>query len=71
MERVMVGMYLLDALGNLIEELEKIQPLSVFYHYGSAIEDGISWTSFGGITLCSQLLVLLAVLAFDRRDIYA
>ncbi len=67
---VLVGMYFLNALSNLVEEIENLRPLSVFYHYGSAIEDGIEWVSFGGVTLTTLLLVLLAALAFDRRDVY-
>ncbi len=63
-------MYFLNALGNLVEEIERVRPLSVFYHYGSAIEDGIKWASFGGITLCAFLLVLLDALLFGQRDIY-
>lgn len=33
----MVGLYFLNALANLIEELEKIQPLTVLYHYGPVV----------------------------------
>jgi len=68
---VLVAMYFVDALGNAVEELEDLQPFSVFYYYGSAIEDGIDWANFGGISLAAVILVLLAVLAFGRRDIYA
>ncbi len=67
---VLVGMYFLNALSYLVEEIEDLRPLSVFYHYGSAIEEGIYWANFGGVTLATLLLVLLAVLAFARRDIY-
>ncbi len=67
---MLVGMYFVNALGNLIEGLERVRPLSVFYHYSSAIEDGIEWMSFGGIALCALLLVVLAALLFRRRDIY-
>ena len=67
---MLVGMYLLNALGNLVERIKDLRPLSVFYHYGSAIEEGIEWASFGGVVLCAQLLVLLAALLFGRRDIY-
>ena len=67
---VLVGMYFVDALGNTVEELEDARPFTVFYHYGSAIEDGIDWASFGGITLVALALVLLAALTFSRRDIY-
>lgn len=66
----LVGMYFLNALGNLVEGIEDLQPLSVFYHYGSAIENGIDWASFSGVALCALVLVLLAALVFGRRDIY-
>jgi beta-exotoxin I transport system permease protein len=67
---VLVAMYFVNALGNLVEKLEDAQPFSVFYYYGSAIEDGMDWTDFGGVSLAALALVLLAVLAFRRRDIY-
>ena len=46
------------------------QPFAVFHYYGSAIERGIDWGEFGGVALVALVLVLLAVLAFRRRDIY-
>ena len=67
---LLFGMYLLDTIGRASEELEDLRPVSVFYYYGSAIENGIDWADFGGIILVALALVLLAVLAFGRRDIY-
>ena len=67
---LLFAMYLLDTLGRVSEDLEDLRPLSAFYYYGSAIEDGIDWTNFAGLTLAALALVLLAVLAFRRRDIY-
>lgn len=67
---VMVAMYLVDALGRVSEDVEALRPASVFYHYGSAIEDGIDWPSFVGVTAVALALVLLAELAFRRREIY-
>jgi ABC-2 type transport system permease protein len=67
---VLVAMYFTNALGNVVEDLEDAQPFTAFYYYGSAIEDGIDRGNFGGLTLAALLLVLLAVLAFRRRDIY-
>jgi ABC-2 type transport system permease protein len=67
---LLFGMYLLDTIGRASEDLEDLRPISVFYYYGSAIENGIDWTDFGGITLVALVLVLLAVLVFRRRDIY-
>jgi len=67
---VLFGMYLIDVLGKVSEDLEDLRPASVFYYYGTAIKDGIDWTHFGGVTKVTLVLVLLAVLAFSRRDIY-
>ena len=67
---LLFAMYLLDTLGRVSEDLEDLRPLSAFYYYGSAIEDGIDRTHFAGLTLAACALVLLAVLAFRRRDIY-
>jgi ABC-2 type transport system permease protein len=44
--------------------------VSVFYYYGSAIENGIDWMHFGSITLIALGLSLLAALVFKQRDIY-
>jgi ABC-2 type transport system permease protein len=63
-------MYLIDVLGKVSRDLEDLRPASVFYYYGSAIKEGIDWAHFAGVTLVALLLVLLAVLAFRRRDIY-
>jgi ABC-2 type transport system permease protein len=67
---VLISMYFVNALGNAVEELEGIQPFTAFFYYGSAVEDGIDWEYFGGLTLAALLLVLLAALLFRRRDIY-
>ncbi len=67
---ILIAMYFVNALGNTVEDLEDAQPLSVFHYYGSAIERGIDWGDFGGVSLAALVLVLLAVLAFRRRDIY-
>lgn len=67
---LLFAMYLLNTLGRVSEDLEDLQPASAFYYHGSAIEDGIDWTNFLALTLVALALVLLAVLAFRRRDIY-
>ena len=67
---LLFAMYLLNTLGRVSEDLEGFQPASAFYYHGSAIEDGIDWTNFAGLTLAALVLVLLAALAFRRRDIY-
>ena len=67
---VLVAMYFVNALGNLVEELEDAQQFTVFHDCGSAIEDGIDWTNFGSTSLAAFVLVVLAILAFRRRDTY-
>lgn len=67
---VLFAMYLVDTLGRVSEDLEYLRPWSVFYYYGSAIEDGIDWANFAGVTGFAVLFVALAALAFQRRDIY-
>ncbi len=67
---LLFGMYLIDTVGRASKDLEDLRPVSVFYYYGSAIENGIDWTNFGGITLVALIFVALATLAFRRRDIY-
>ena len=64
------GTYLIDTVGRASSDLEDLRPASVFYYYGSAIENGIVWSDFFGITAVALFLVSLAVLAFRRRDIY-
>lgn len=67
---VLFGMYVLDVLGGLVEELEGVRNLSAIYHYGSPMIDGIDWTSFAGLTAAALIFVILAIVAFRRRDIY-
>jgi len=67
---LLFGMYLTDTIGRASEDLEDWRPASVFYYYGSAIENGIDWTHFGSITLIAIAVVFLSALAFRRRDIY-
>jgi ABC-2 type transport system permease protein len=64
---LLFAMYLVDAVGRASEDL---RPASVFSYYGSAIEESIDWAHFGGVTLVALAFVRLAVLAFQRRDIY-
>ncbi len=67
---VLIATYFVNALGDAVEDLEDAQPLTVFYYYGSAIEDGIDWSNFSDVTLAALVLVLLDVIIFRRSDIY-
>jgi len=68
---VLFAAYLIDTVGRASEDLEGLRPWSVFYYYGSAVEDGIDWANFSGIAAAALLFLALAVAAFQRRDIYA
>ena len=59
-----------EAWQRYVEEFGLFFDYSIFSYYGSTVKDGIDWTNFGGITACALVLVLLAVFAFQKRDIY-
>ena len=67
---LLIVMYFVDGLASSVEFLDTIQPLSAFYYYGSAIQDGIDWTNFAGLTAAALVLAGLSVVIFRRRDIY-
>lgn len=67
---VLMAMYVLNAVGSVIDGAKEVRRASLFYYYGAAILDGIDWVKFVVILLLSMGLTALAVLAFNRRDIY-
>lgn len=67
----LLAMYLVDVLGGLLESFESLRSLSAFHYYGSALQDGVDWAGSAGVAAAALALVLLAALAFSRRDIYA
>jgi ABC-2 type transport system permease protein len=67
---LLFAMFMLNVMGNVSEDLENLQPYSVFYYYGQVAVDGMDWANFVGITAVVLVLVGLAVLIFRRRDIY-
>ena len=54
---LLVVMYFVDGLASSVELFDTIQPLSAFYYYGSAIQDGIDWANFAGLTAATLVLV--------------
>lgn len=67
---VLFGMYFLDVLGGLVEELEDARNLSAIHHYGSPLTEGVDWPSFIGLCGAAVALAAVAVFAFQHRDIY-
>ena len=67
---LLIVMYFVNGLASSVDFFETIQPLSAFNYYGSAIEDGLDWGNFAVLTGATAVLVVLAVVIFQRRDIY-
>lgn len=67
---VLFGMYFLNVVSGLVEDLEFLKNFSAIYHHGSPITDGIEWASFAGLTGAALVLATVAILAFQKRDIY-
>lgn len=67
---VLIAMYVLNAVGGVVDSVKEVRRVSLFYYYGAAILDGIAWVNFVVILLLSVGLTALAVLAFNRKDIY-
>ena len=63
-------MYFLNVVGGLVEDLGFLKDFSAIHYYGSAIQDGIDWANFAGLTAVALVLVGLAIGVFRRRDIY-
>lgn len=67
---VLVASYVLNGLAAAIDRISGLQPLSIFYHYGSALQEGMPWGSAAVIFLLAIALAVLASVGFGRRDIY-
>ena len=67
---VLFGMYFLNVVGGLVEDLGFLKDFSAIHYYGSPITDGIDWANFAGLTGAALILAAAATLAFQKRDIY-
>lgn len=64
------AMYFMNGFGQYVSSLADVRKLSVFYHYGSAVEHGIKWGSWLVILVIALSLIAAAIPLFNRRDIY-
>jgi ABC-type transport system involved in multi-copper enzyme maturation permease subunit len=64
-------MFLANVVGKLAPPVSGVRYISAHHYYGNAIMDGIWWPGVAALLGAAGLLVTAAVLAFDRRDIYA
>lgn len=68
---VLVAMYLVEVLGKLSDAMSKVDGLSAFHYYGSAIEDGLRPGAFAGLTVAGLVLAVAGALLFEHRDVGA
>jgi predicted tellurium resistance membrane protein TerC len=63
-------MYLLDIIGRISAMWENIHWLSAFRFYRSAMTEPVLWLETGILLAANLALLGLAVVLFNRRDIY-
>ncbi|WP_330474113.1 ABC transporter permease subunit [Terrabacter sp. C0L_2] len=68
---VAVVAYVVNGLGGLVDWLTPVQKLSPFYQYAAhdPLRQGISWPAVGVAVGTVLVLVLVAAVGFDRRDV--
>lgn len=64
-------MYLVNVVGRLAPAVGWLQYVSVYKAYGNAVVEGISLPGVAALVAITAGLVIAAMIAFDRRDIYA
>ncbi len=64
-------MYLFNVIGRLADSVRWIRWTSAYNYYGTAITDGIWWPGMITLLAAAVILVVLAIVSFNRRDIYA
>ena len=64
-------MYLLNVIGRLVPDVSGVRYASAYNYYGTAITDGIWWTGVIVLLASTGILVVVAAIQFNRRDIFA
>lgn len=67
---ILVVMYVVNGLGRSVDWIDGLRPFSAFYYYGSAIQNGIDWLHFTVLVGAALVLLGMAIVTFQRRDIY-
>lgn len=65
------GMYLIDIVGKIATGLDGLRYISAFRYYGDALQEGVPWSGAAILMIASVLLLIAAIPAFDRRDVFA
>jgi ABC-2 type transport system permease protein len=70
---VMVVMYLVDALAAIIDSFNTIRPLSLFrYYMGSdPLRNGLNFADVAVLSAVAAVLLVVGLVAFERRDLAA
>lgn len=68
---VLFLMFLGNVVARLAPSLSWLRWASVYHYYGNAIVDGLWWIGVIVLLATSVLLLLVAVVQFEHRDIYA
>ena len=66
---VLVAMYLVEVLGKLSDAFAKVDAVSAFHYYGSAIEDGLDPASCAILIGAAVVLAAIGCVLFERRDV--
>lgn len=70
---LMIAMYLIDALANIVDGLNTIRPLSLFKYYAGhdPLRYGLDPGDTAVLATVTALFVVIALVAFERRDLAA
>jgi ABC-2 type transport system permease protein len=63
-------MFLLNVIGKLAPAVSTLRYFSAYHYYGTAITDGIWWLGAGVLVGITLILLVFAIVSFQRRDIY-
>jgi ABC-2 type transport system permease protein len=66
---VLVAMYLVEVLGKLSDTFAKVDAVSAFHYYGSAIEDGLDPGACATLVVAGVVLAVVGCVLFERRDV--
>lgn len=66
---VFVAAYFVEVLGRLSDTVARVDVLSAFHFYGSAIEDGLDPAAFFGLIAAGLVLAGIGCVLFERRDL--
>lgn len=68
---VLFLMFLTNVVGRLAPDVSGVRYASAYHYYGNAIVEGTWWPGVVVLIGATVTLVTIAVIAFNRRDIYA